>query len=132
MTVGETTFKFYLTPGHTPGAMSIEFEARDGRKSYRTVIPGGLGIHMTPDWTPVFIKSIERLKQLGPWDVALGNHPFLMPTDMMEVKKALAKRTQGQNHPAVVTRTQLNEWFDGILKTAHEKLSVEQAAAARN
>ena len=29
------------------------------------------------------------------------------------------------------TRPQLNEWFDRILKTAHEKLSVEQAAGAR-
>jgi metallo-beta-lactamase class B len=131
MTVGDTTFKFYLTPGHTPGAMSIEFQARDGNKSYRTLIPGGLGIHMSPEWTEPFIKSIEKTKKLGPFDVLLGNHPFLAPRDLIEIKKDLAKRGSGP-HPALVTPAQANQFFDGVLKTAREKLAVEQAASARS
>ncbi len=128
MTVGDVTFKFYLTPGHTPGATSIEFQARDGNKSYRTLIPGGLGIHMSPEWTGPFIKSIEKTKQLGPFDVLLGNHPFLQPRDLIEIKKDLAKRSSGP-HPAVVTTAQATAFFDGVLKTAREKLAVEQASA---
>ena len=131
MTVGDTTFKFYLTPGHTPGATSIEFQARDGSKSYRTLIPGGLGIHMTPQWTEPFIKSIEKTKQLGPFDVLLGNHPFLQPRDLIEIKKDLAKRGSGP-HPALVTPAQENAFFDGVLKTAREKLAFEQARSAKD
>jgi metallo-beta-lactamase class B len=131
MKVGDTTFKFYLTPGHTPGAMSIEFQARDGARSYRTLIPGGLGIHMTPEWTEAFIKSIEKTKQLGPFDVLLGNHPFLQPRDLIEIKKDLAKRGSGP-HPALVTPAQANAFFDGVIKTAREKLAVEQARSAKD
>jgi metallo-beta-lactamase class B len=131
MTVGDTTFKFYLTPGHTPGATSIEFQARDGARSYRTLIPGGLGIHMTPEWTEPFIKSIEKTKQLGPFDVLLGNHPFLQPGDLIEMKKALAKRGSGP-HPAVITSAQENAFFDGVIKTAREKLALEQARSAKD
>jgi metallo-beta-lactamase class B len=131
MTVGDTTFKFYLTPGHTPGAMSIEFQARDGAKSYRTLIPGGLGIHMTPEWTAPFIKSIEKTKQLGPFDVLLGNHPFLQPRDLIEIKKDLAKRGAGP-HPALVTPAQANAFFDGVIKTAREKLALEQSRSAKD
>jgi metallo-beta-lactamase class B len=131
MKVGDTIFKFYLTPGHTPGAMSIEFQARDGARSYRTLIPGGLGIHMTPEWTEPFIKSIERTKQLGPFDVLLGNHPFLQPRDLIEIKKDLAKRGSGP-HPALVSPAQANEFFDGVIRTAREKLAVEQARSAKD
>ena len=131
MTVGDTTFKFYLTPGHTPGATSIEFQARDGAKSYRTLIPGGLGIHMTPQWTEPFIKSIEKTKQLGHFDVLLGNHPFLQPGDLIEMKKVLATRGSGP-HPAVLTQAQENAFFDGVLKTAREKLAFEQARSAKD
>jgi metallo-beta-lactamase class B len=131
VTVGDTTFKFYLTPGHTPGAMSIEFQARDGAKSYRTLIPGGLGIHMTPEWTEPFIKSIEKTKQLGHFDVLLGNHPFLQPRDLIEIKKDLAKRGSGP-HPALVTPAQENAFFDGVIKTAREKLAFEQARSSKD
>src|SRR5436190_11357724 len=39
----------------------------DGGKTYRALSPGGLGMQFGPSETPVFLKSVERLKQLGPW-----------------------------------------------------------------
>lgn len=87
-----------------------------------------MGIAFGPEWTPVYIKSIERLKRLGPWDVALGNHPFLMPRDLeLDVEKDLATRRKGP-HPAIVGAAKINEWFDAIIKVANEKLATEQAA----
>ena len=127
ITAGDTTFKFYFTPGHTVGATSIEYQVRDGGKSYRAVAPGGMGMQFGPDATPTFLKSVERLKQLGPWDVVLGNHPFLMPSDLAEIEKDLAKRGNGP-HPAVLGPAKNNEWFDAVLKTVHEKLDSEKAA----
>ena len=124
--VGDTTFKFYFTPGHTVGATSIEFQVRDRGKSYRAIVPGGMGMQFGPEWTPVFIKSVERLKQLGPWDVMLGNHPFLMPRDLeLEIEPELAKRGDGPN-PAIVGAASINQWFDAVLKVANEKLVSEQ------
>ncbi len=132
ITLGDTTFKFYFTPGHTVGATSIEFQVKDRGKSYRAIAPGGLGIAFGPEWTPVYIKSVERLKQLGPWDVVLGNHPFLSPNDLeLDVEKNLATRGDGP-HPAVVGPEKINLWFDAILKVANEKLAMEQAARAQN
>jgi metallo-beta-lactamase class B len=126
LTVGDTRFKFYLTPGHTPGSTSVEFQVRDRGNSYRALEPGGLGIAFGPEWTPVFLRSIQRLKQLGPWDVIFGNHPFLMPRDLeYDIEKALPKRGNGP-HPAVVGPAKINEWFDAILKVVLEKQASER------
>lgn len=131
LTVGETTFKFYLTPGHTPGSMSVEFSVRDRGKTYRALEPGGLGLSFGPEWTPVFLRSIQRLKDLGPWDVIFGNHPFLMPKDLeYDIEKALPTRGDGP-HPAVVGPATINEWFDAIIKVVREKQAVEQAGIGR-
>jgi metallo-beta-lactamase class B len=67
--VGDTTFTFYVTPGTTPGALSIEYQARDGGTSYRAMSTGALGMYPEPKWGEAYIKSMQRLKTLGPWQV---------------------------------------------------------------
>ena len=116
---------FGLWRGSTPGATSIEFQANSGGKSYRGLSPGGLGVQFGREWTATFIKSIERLKQLGPWDVLLGNHPFLMPRNLFDIENDLRKRGPGPN-PAVLGATVIDEWLDRVLQTAREKLATEQ------
>jgi metallo-beta-lactamase class B len=123
LALGDTTFKFYVTPGHTPGSTSIEFQARDGARSYRLLVPGGLGMQFGPAVTPVFLKSMERTKQLGPWDAMLGNHPWLMPVYLGDVQKALATRGQGV-HPAALGAAKNNEWLDSVIKVTKEKLAL--------
>jgi len=125
VTVGDATFKFYITPGHTPGATSVEFQVRDRGRSYRAVIPGGLGLQYAPEWGPAFKKSIERLRQLGPWDVALGNHPFLAPKDGEQVERELASRGANAPHPGVLGAAAINTFFDQILAIVNEKLVAE-------
>jgi metallo-beta-lactamase class B len=122
--VGDTTFKFYFTPGHTPGAMSIEFPVKDRGRTYRALIPGGLGLHYQKDWGPTFKKSMLYLKSLGPWDVLLGNHPFLAPKDLEEVEKELKTRGDGP-HPAILGAAANDAFFDAILKVVDEKLIAE-------
>lgn len=125
--VGDNTFKFYFTPGHTPGSTSVEFQARDGARSYRTLIPGGLGLHYQKDWGPTFKKSIEKLKELGPWDATLGNHPFLAPKDLEVVEAELKTRGNGP-HPGVLGPARINAFFDEILTIVDEKLVAEPPA----
>ena len=128
ITVGDQTFKFYVTPGHTPGATSVEFQARDGARSYRVVVPGGLGLQYAPEFGPMFKSSIARLKGLGPWDVSLGNHPFLAPKDLAEIESELKTRGQGP-HPAVVGAARVDAFFGEILKIVDEKLVAEPPPA---
>jgi len=129
ITVGDTTFKFYFTPGHTVGATSVEFQVKDRGKSYRALVPGGMGIQFGPEWTPVFIKSVERMKALGPWDVILGNHVFLTLVPLIpDVENGLATRGDGPN-PAIEGPQKINEWFDAVLKTANDKLALEKGLA---
>jgi metallo-beta-lactamase class B len=124
ITVGDTTFKFHFTPGHTAGSTSVEFQARDRGRSYRALTPGGLGLHYQPEWGPTFKTSIERLKARGPWDVMLSNHPFLMPRDLEEIEAALKTRGNGP-HPAVLGPQAINAFWDAVLKIVDEKLVAE-------
>jgi metallo-beta-lactamase class B len=128
LTVGDTTFKLYITPGHTPGAVTIEFPVRDGGRTYRALTPGGIGMaNQPPALTKPMIQSLERFKQLGPWDTMIPNHPFLSPTDVLaDVKPALAARKPGQPHPALYGPQRINEHIDAVIKVANEKLAYEQ------
>jgi len=123
--VGDTTFKFYFTPGHTVGATSIEFPVKDRGKTYRAVVPGGLGVQYQPNWGPAFKSSIEKLKKLGPWDTVLGNHPFLTPKDLEIVEMELKTRGPNDPHPALVGRDRINQFWDDILKIVNDKLIAE-------
>ena len=125
ITLGDTTFKFYFTPGHTSGSTSIEYPVRYMGRTYRALTPGGLGLHYDPDWGPTFKKSIERLRSLGPWDVALGNHPFLAPVDLDVIEQQLSSNPLATTHPAVLGPARITAFFDAILKIVDEKLVAE-------
>jgi metallo-beta-lactamase class B len=127
ITVGDTTFRFHFTPGHTAGSTSIEFPVRDGGRSYRALTPGGLGLHYAPEWGPTFKTSIERLRTRGPWDVMLSNHPFLMPRDLEDIEAALKTRGGGV-HPAVLGPAAIDAFWGAVLSIVDEKLVAEPPA----
>jgi metallo-beta-lactamase class B len=129
LTLGDNALKFYVTPGHTPGATSTEFRARDGNRTYRVLMPGGLGFP-NAQWTPAYLKSTERLKALGPWDVMLPNHGDMMtPRRLRDLEPAIRAYRPGQPHPAVQGSARLNEWFDAIIKVSNDKIAQEKAAS---
>ena len=76
---------------------------------------------------PVFKTGILKLKALGPWDVVLGNHPFLAPKDIEIVETELKSRGSGP-HPAVLGAKRIDQFFDDILKVVDEKLIAEPPA----
>jgi metallo-beta-lactamase class B len=128
LTLGDTTLKFYVTPGHTPGATSTEFQVRDGDRRYRALSPGGLGIP-NAEWSAAYLKSTEKLTALGPWDVMLPNHSDMMvPRRIRELEPELKARRPGALHPFVAGSARLNAWFDAIITLMHEKLKAEGSA----
>ena len=129
MTLGDTTLKFYVTPGHTPGSTSTELQVRDGARSYRALLPGGLGIP-NAQWSKAYLASTQRLKSLGPWDVMLPNHPDMMvPRKIRELEPELKARKPGATHPFVAGPARLNAWFDAIIALMNEKIALEGKTA---
>ena len=127
--LGDTTFTVYVTPGTTPGALSIEYPARDGNRSYRAMSTGALGMSYAPDQGEAYIKSMQRLEMLGPWEVWLPNHPFMaLPLDIADLEKAVANRKPGQPHPGVATPAQVNDWLDLAIRLARRKMAIEAFA----
>jgi metallo-beta-lactamase class B len=130
ITLGDSTFKFYVLPGRTPGALGIEFQARDGNQRYRGMMTGAYGTP-SPGATEAFLNSIARMKALGPWQVWLPNHPFTtLPRDLGEIEEAVKQRRQG-SHPAVVTPQAVNEELDFIHKLMSRKLAIERYQGIR-
>jgi metallo-beta-lactamase class B len=131
ITVGDTTLKVYVTPGHTPGSLGIDLQGKAGGKSYRALIPA-TGINPSPDLTQPYIASMERLKGMGPWDSILPVHGFLtlrdIPLEPRELVLAAQPLAQPKTaHPAVVGAAKINQYFDAMLKVAREKLASEQS-----
>ncbi|MEQ1758576.1 MAG: MBL fold metallo-hydrolase [Vicinamibacterales bacterium] len=117
LTVGDTTFTMYLTPGHTAGTISTVFPVRDGRQSHRAAVWGGTMYnwlnnngrgYVTPAtptayWFKLYSDSASRFRDVvtaADVDVLLSNH-----TEFDGSKRklpALAARRAGQPHPYVV------------------------------
>src|SRR4051812_28170444 len=62
MKIGDTSFTFYVQPGHTAGALTAVYPVKDGNRTYRAVSPGGLGFNFGPQWTGPYVESYQRLK----------------------------------------------------------------------
>ncbi|MBK5272905.1 MAG: MBL fold metallo-hydrolase, partial [Bacteroidia bacterium] len=43
--LGTTVIKFYVTPGHTMGVLSMAFPVRDGNNTYKAFTFGGVGLN---------------------------------------------------------------------------------------
>jgi glyoxylase-like metal-dependent hydrolase (beta-lactamase superfamily II) len=132
ITLGDSVLKFYMTPGHSPGAIGVELNARHAGKVYRIIAPCVGLLNVPPAMTNPYIASMERLKQLGPWDGVFASHAFLTPRDPYITPRdfilgpdlsALAKRP----HPALQGPAVISQWFDDILRVARDKLNSERA-----
>ena len=121
ITVGDAMFPLHITPGHTPGTSSFEYIAYDGDQRYRVLTPGGTGLSMSSEWTEEWIRGRERFKELGPWDVVLGNHPNNTPGNLFKLMVEGADRAKGDPHPVVQGPAAIDEWLDVLLEVAREK-----------
>ncbi len=80
LVVGDTEFKFYITPGHTEGDLSIDFFVEDKGKQYRAFVVGGHGANFQKTGlAKQFIASMARIKKIATRSPAvtvnLANHP---------------------------------------------------------
>jgi metallo-beta-lactamase class B len=83
LTLGGTTLRAVLTPGHTPGATTWVAAVQDAGRTYTVVFPGGaapnggprvVGNPKHPNLDQITLNTYAKLKQLTP-DIVLPGHP---------------------------------------------------------
>jgi len=110
LTLGETTLKLYVTPGHTPTTISSLVPVRDGESTHLAALWGGTAFNFlnNPDedherWYQAYIDSAVRFRALAAAagaDVLISNHSNF---DGSKTKlPALAARSAGAPHPYVI------------------------------
>lgn len=77
MTIGDTTFTFYVTPGHTPGTLSTIFKTTDNGAPHVVGYYGGLGTPGSAADKKLHIAQLERFKPIARAagvDMLIANH----------------------------------------------------------
>ena len=103
LTLGDTTLTLYITPGHTPGTLSVVFPVKDNGTPHVAVLWGGVGLNADRESVQTYIRSAQRfsglVRQAGA-DIILSNH-----TDWDRSKvnlPLLAQRAPGVPNPYIV------------------------------
>lgn len=98
-TVGGKTFEFYVTPGHTNGALSTIIPVTDGKKQHAAALYGGFGIPRSEQSKMNQINSFRRFEQAtkkAGVDVIIGNHQVqdqsLYKMDLVRHRRASGDR----------------------------------------
>jgi metallo-beta-lactamase class B len=120
LTLGDTTLTLYITPGHTPGTLSLLIPVKDNGKPHLAALWGGTGLNADRDSLQAYIRSAQRfneiVRQAGA-DIILSNH-----TDWDRSKvnlPLLAKRAPGSEsrpNPYIVGNQSVRRY----LKVAEE------------
>ncbi len=130
ITLGGTTVNVRVTPGHTPGVLSLEFPVRDGDHTHRAFVFGGIGLNFSGEArTRQYIESVRRIRALEGIEVNLTNHPG--SERIFERAAVLAARGPGEPHP-FVSRDDFVAWLENLESRARRKLEEERRAAMRS
>jgi metallo-beta-lactamase class B len=128
VTLGDTTITFYITPGHTPGVLSMAFDVHDGDQTYDAFMFGGMGLNFSGvDRTLMYLDSVDRVQTMQGIDVNITNHEGA--GQIFARADRLAARRPGDPHPFVDPEG-FYAWLDTLEENAQAKLVEERAAAA--
>lgn len=123
--LGSTVIKFYLTPGHTLGTMSLSFPVRDGNTTYNAFMLGGVGLNFEGvKQTESYLQSMDRIMKLNNVQVSITNHPD--PGKIFQRARKLQARQPGEPHPFVAPEDFQN-WLKELKANAEKKLEEEKA-----
>ena len=88
LTLGTTSVKLYVTPGHTPGTLSLIFPVSDKGVPLMAGLMGGTGGGQTPETIRQQINSLQRWRGLADAanvKVLITNHPAHMSATEKQV-----------------------------------------------
>lgn len=112
LSLGDTTITLYVTPGHTPGTVSMIIPLKDGNQQHVGGMFGGFtlgiaraGVNYFPDWPTgikTYLASIRRfqdIEQKAGVDAVISIHSLIDHTT--DKLAALKMRKPGEPHPFV-------------------------------
>lgn len=104
LTINGTQLSMYVTPGHTPGTLTLVFPVTDGDEQHRAVLWGGTGLNYGPDVPRIkaYTNSASQMQTrvlTQNIDVFLSNHPGRAGT--RQKLDNLSNRSEGAPHPFV-------------------------------
>lgn len=123
--LGDTSLRLHLTPGHTPGSMSVDFFVKSGEQQYRAFIIGGMGTNFEGfGQAKEYQTSVRRIRSLTAEkpqvQVNLANHPHM---NQLFERKGLAENKDPIT--AYVDRAGFLALLDKLENRSIEKLEEE-------
>jgi metallo-beta-lactamase class B len=114
LTLGDTTVTLYLTPGHTPGTLSVLVPVKDGGRPHLAAEWGGTSFSATApvEVLRAYVNSAARFRDIAGGagaDVILSNHTEFDGT--LPKLAALAQRKPGDPNPWVVGKDTVNRYL---------------------
>ena len=133
LTLGDTTIRMFLTPGHTPGALSMLIPLTDKGQPHTFVFEGGVSSsnNLTSDLHRTFDQGIDRLisaaTQAGA-DGYMANHGNF---DDVARKAAHVRANPKEPNPFVVGPEATQRWLRIVKECNLNNRDVDAALAAR-
>jgi metallo-beta-lactamase class B len=135
ITLGATTLKLYVIPGHTLGTLATVFTLHDQGQAHRAVAWGGTAYNFgpLPDrlqlYSDTTVKYRDVLKQEHA-DMVLSNHVSF--DDSIAKMAALRERKSGQPNPFVVGQDAVQRFLTILGECAlATKASIGEGAAGK-
>jgi metallo-beta-lactamase class B len=133
LTLGDTTLTLFVTPGHTPGSLSLLIPVSDRGVTHLAAEWGGTGMSFRTNpgsskryWFDTYGSSVRRFRDIvakAGTDVMIANHPN---QDGAKAKLAkLAQRRAGETHPFVIGGANIKRYLTMLDECA-------QAGSLRN
>ncbi|KDM93559.1 beta-lactamase [Photobacterium galatheae] len=122
--VGNKRFKFYSTPGHTEGCLSIDFFVKNKGIDHRAFIVGGNGTNFNGlDLAEKYVQSVEKIRNISRTspevEVNLASHPH-----MAQIFERKSKYSEEMN--PFIDKNGFQEFLDVLEVRGTKKLLKEQ------
>ena len=135
LTLGDTSVEIVQTPPHTPGAISLIFEVRDGAERHVAGLWGGIGFNFQQSEAnyTTYANSVAKYATIAKArgvDVPLANHSNF--DNALQKIAALKTRQAGQPHPfalGAATQARIFDVQTECALAARAKLRTAAAAA---
>jgi metallo-beta-lactamase class B len=133
VTLGTTSLKVYLLPGHTPGGASFEFTAYDKGRPYKAFVFGGPEPRGGIEGAQQFMASVNRLATIPDVSVGLLVHSWLAmstyPNGGTFERMARLQLRRGDMPNPFVDPASWRGWIDRLKMVSQKYLADEKAKA---
>lgn len=131
VTLGNTSLRVYLLPGHTPGGASFEFTAYDKGRPYKAMLFGGPEPRGGMEGAQQFMASVNRLATIPDVSVGLLVHSWLAmstyPNGGTFERMAQLQLRRGDMPNPFVDPASWRGWMDRLKMVSQKFLADEQA-----